>query len=808
MVPRWILHVAAVFAPRIRSNLAVDKGDSLRDQQDWVEAAQCYRRALAICPDRQPIWIQLGHVLKETGQPEEALSAYRHACALPGNDGDAQLRMGIMAKQTGQFAEAKAALRWACQLMPENAFAQTEFLQLLHDPLAVEDRTRLVANALSSAESVRLSTAVHEGRMSLMFDASDLVSYFRHSRLPTGIQRVQMEGIRAALDMQAGVQVGCFNELSGHWTRIPAEQFKKLCTLSVANGDRMDAAWVAAIEILTAILSENVPVTFAKGGFLVNLGSSWWLQNYFLHVRRVQRAFGIHYVPFVHDFIPAIAPEHCVKELTQDFLSWALHVFDHAEYFLVNSRSTMNDLHRVAHLLGHDVPASHVAVVPLDADFRRPTLVAASDDQLTQWGLANGGFVLFVSTVESRKNHLIAFHAWREMIARHGTDRVPDLVCVGNRGWLNDHVYAALDADPVLAAKVHMLSHLADEQLALLYRSCLFTVYPSSYEGWGLPVTESLCYGKVPVLCRSSSLPEAGGDFAVYFDPDDLPGLVAAIERLTLDAAARDVLEQRIRTDFVPRTWQEVAQQIVDDLGRFGRFAGVVPKAVRIPPIVFDCLYRLARNRQTKLTTGVNDGENLRSGSGWWAPEDSDCATRPEGGEIAFALPEEIKTVRCWLRLRGPLGRQSGVTVESIDRTLRFDLPEGGWRWVSFLAEADRGQVRFVVQGHNLVDLSAETLLRDRRTIGAGLGAIVVSACVEARSSHALAQRMAHVECDNLAFLRDAFMLLLNREIDDHDLPEYLPGLEANSITRAELTDILARTLEYSTTTQQTIVFD
>ncbi|MHA4875417.1 glycosyltransferase, partial [Enterococcus faecium] len=84
----------------------------------------------------------------------------------------------------------------------------------------------------------------------------------------------------------------------------------------------------------------------------------------------------------------------------------------------------------------------------------------------------------------------------------------PDLVCVGGRGWLNDHVYAALDRDPELAEKVRIISGLTDSHLALLYSTCLFTVYLSTYEGWGLPVTESLCYGKVPLLSDTSSLPE------------------------------------------------------------------------------------------------------------------------------------------------------------------------------------------------------------------------------------------------------------------------------------------------------------
>ena len=78
------------------------------------------------------------------------------------------------------------------------------------------------------------------------------------------------------------------------------------------------------------------------------------------------------------------------------------------------------------------------------------------------------------------------------------------------------------------------LEGTSDPDLAALYRRCLFTVYPSLYEGWGLPVTESLCYGKTPLLSRVASLPEAGGEFADYFEIGSKVGLAAALKRLVV----------------------------------------------------------------------------------------------------------------------------------------------------------------------------------------------------------------------------------------------------------------------------------
>ena len=85
-----------------------------------------------------------------------------------------------------------------------------------------------------------------------------------------------------------------------------------------------------------------------------------------LSLGEAKRRHGIHYVPFVHDFIPVMAPQHCVRELTQDFLSWTFGVFDHADFFLVNSLATRADLLRVADRLGYKVSVDNIEVIPLD----------------------------------------------------------------------------------------------------------------------------------------------------------------------------------------------------------------------------------------------------------------------------------------------------------------------------------------------------------------------------------------------------------------------------------------------------------
>jgi hypothetical protein len=173
----------------------------------------------------------------------------------------------------------------------------------------------------------------------------------------------------------------------------------------------------------------------------------------------------------------------------------------------------------------------------------------------------------------------LALRAWQKLIERHGEDSVPDLVCVGRLGWnsaafLREYVFTN-----GLSGKLSVLSSSVDDrELARFYAHSEFTIYPSNYEGWGLPISESLAFGKVPVVARNSSLPEAGGDLAVYFETGNEESLVINIEANLLDHLRRQELEDRIRTappDMI--AWDDVARTMKREIGAADRRDPVFP---------------------------------------------------------------------------------------------------------------------------------------------------------------------------------------------------------------------------------------
>jgi glycosyltransferase involved in cell wall biosynthesis len=574
----------------------------------------------------------------------------------------------------------------------------------------------------------------------VVFDVSDVINYFRSARLPTGIQRVQIEVVGYAIrDADFDFQIACFTKEANYWIEIPRSLFSELSALSV--GEFAESDWSAMADRLESTISTAAPFKFAFGSMLLNLGSSWWLQNYFLGVRAAKAQFDILYVPFIHDLIPLEMPELCVAELRNNFEEWIESVFAHADFFLVNSQNTLTDLKEAARKVG---VACEAAVVTLDADFRAaPTAGNRPEDEyadtaLQDLGLEPGRFVLFVSTIEPRKNHALAFMAWLKLLRRHGAEACPKLVCVGQRGWLNSEAHLRLAASPELMRQVVILSDVSDVVLSKLYEACLCTLYPSKYEGWGLPVTESLCFGKVPVASRVASLPEAGGAFAEYFDTNSERTILEAVERVVFDSEFRLERERKIEAEFRPRRWADIGAQIVGELRRWAQ-----KTPARLPqssfgewiypvPVKTGLFYSLAGEIQGARGRYARRGEIFRNGRGWWWPEPWGCWIRGTGpARLAFVV-EGFADVRVciYLGLRGVQGYDgTGVIRTSEGQKIQVPLCSEEEKTIAMTLEPRPEQARLVVLSFTsdiVADFRPSTKGRDFRVCGIGVKWIYV----------------------------------------------------------------------------------
>jgi glycosyltransferase involved in cell wall biosynthesis len=175
--------------------------------------------------------------------------------------------------------------------------------------------------------------------------------------------------------------------------------------------------------------------------------------------------------------------------------------------------------------------------------------------------------VLFVSTIEARKNHLLLFRVWRRLLDELPADLVPTLVFAGRVGWLVEDLMRQLQNTDFLDGKIRLIEDASDAELAALYRGCSFTVFPSLYEGWGLPVTERLAFGKPCLAARATSVPEAGGRLARYFDPESVADAYAAIRAAIENPEGLRVWQAEIVRGFSPVPWSATADAVMRCLG-------------------------------------------------------------------------------------------------------------------------------------------------------------------------------------------------------------------------------------------------
>jgi len=414
------------------------------------------------------------------------------------------------------------------------------------------------------------------------FEVEDFLRYFDHFRNPSGVQRVQFEIYRAANTLDGIADRVRFCRLSIYSKRLHIVDFGEVRSAYLNPPGRIapwKTFWEPAIfwrkfprsfpvivrhprfffsifkaavrDLLGTFLRRNRFERFVRpGDVIVSLGASWGIPNYMKHIAEAKRRYGIKFAPLVHDLIPIkheslVEPHH-----TAQFREWLRAAIPVADIVFTNSKHTRTALITFAAESGWRLPR----VVALEMGSGFGDRLTAGEQAMVS---LPSRYVLFVSTIEVRKNHRLLVRVWQRLLERHGANLVPNLVFVGKVGWLVDGLLADLEASGYLNGKVILLPSLSDAELQQAYRSCLFTVFPSLCEGWGLPIVESLAHGKFCVASNHTSIPEAGGDLIDYFDPLNEDDALAKIERPLIDPGYLAAREAQLRAEYRPRTWAD-----------------------------------------------------------------------------------------------------------------------------------------------------------------------------------------------------------------------------------------------------------
>lgn len=168
-------------------------------------------------------------------------------------------------------------------------------------------------------------------------------------------------------------------------------------------------------------------------------------------------------------------------------------------------------------------------------------------------------FLLTTGTIEPRKNQAFLLDVYQEFRDRGG-DAIP-LIFAGKMGWMMDGFEDRVAASP-WAGDIHILGYVSDGELAWLYQHCLVNLYPSHYEGFGLPVLEAMGFG-APLICsNSTSIPEVIGEAGILLAPNDHAAWVDALESMRAKPDRRMELKKRASSRIASFRWKKSTEQV------------------------------------------------------------------------------------------------------------------------------------------------------------------------------------------------------------------------------------------------------
>jgi glycosyltransferase involved in cell wall biosynthesis len=224
---------------------------------------------------------------------------------------------------------------------------------------------------------------------------------------------------------------------------------------------------------------------------------------------------------------------------------------------------TPSEFSRRAILRHYKLDERKVVVVPnaVSSSFRPVERESAAAVVEEKFGI-KGPFVLTVGDLQPRKNHLGLLHAFEETLRQH--PHLPHrLVFVGKETWSSKELHRAVLRSNV-AGRVHFTGFVEDPDLLQFYGACDLFVFPSFYEGFGLPILEAMACGRAVACSSATAMPEVANAAGILFDPYSVPEMSRAISDVLLDEEMRVRLERLGTNRAASFTWERAAQRTLE----------------------------------------------------------------------------------------------------------------------------------------------------------------------------------------------------------------------------------------------------
>ena len=224
---------------------------------------------------------------------------------------------------------------------------------------------------------------------------------------------------------------------------------------------------------------------------------------------------------------------------------------------------TPSDFSKLCIMRAYGLDEEKITVMPngVSSAFRPMAREAASHWLEGRYSLPKR-FILSVGDLQPRKNHITLIRAYEQLL-RANSDLPQHLVMVGKHAWRSDEVIAAAKRSPA-AGRIHFMNFVEDEDLTRFYGACDVFVYPSLYEGFGLPIIEAMACGRAVACSNTTAMPEVADSAALLFDPRSEAEIVLAIRDLLVDSELRSRMERLGLQRSTLYSWDRTARRTLE----------------------------------------------------------------------------------------------------------------------------------------------------------------------------------------------------------------------------------------------------
>lgn len=360
----------------------------------------------------------------------------------------------------------------------------------------------------------------------------------------TGIQRVVREILLGMLNYNYDICLITWNNKVKKYFIIDSDSFKKF--IYISNKDNI------------IITNDEWDYTRKSTGesIFFDIDSVWNEENKRNVLYSILKNNNYRIFTLVYDIIPILYPQYCKQDTVYKFLSYLTGVLKYTDVILTNTENTKKDIEKL--ITATNIKDKKIEILPLGADF---LLNNDEQDETVRKDAVNatnnGKYILTVGTIEPRKNHQYLLDYFDKYCDKQNIN----LIIAGRQGWNVASFMKRLKTHPAYGKRIFFIEKANDATINYLYINAFMFVFPSYYEGYGLPVIEALSRGVLTVVSDIGVFKEIGKKYCDYISLDNVASLGDIVSKYLNDEKYLEIRKKEIASFNIPR-WDETIKML------------------------------------------------------------------------------------------------------------------------------------------------------------------------------------------------------------------------------------------------------